>query len=609
MGAPPDDELFSALGEGRYMDAEHLARTRISIDDRDQVAWVVLGLGLRGLGRREEVLPCFECALANRDGEGWMWSNYGTVLREAGYLQESRDAYLQALEREPENPEYSVNLGYLFIELGFVAKARDFLAQALRLAPDLYGVRIHCARMYIECGEDAAAKAVLHGWPKWFGVLGGELRVELASELLRLGQQEAGESLLRSLLDDPASGAIARARLAASLERLNRVDEAESIAAELPAPGPRDDDDLRRERAALQATLKMRNGNWAEARELFLKALDQGCPRQWRISMLFQLAQVCDKQHENDACLKYLAQAHELQFEIARQLVPQLTRPDSVPLGIVDTRITQEQFRTWVELDPPTAEESPIFVVGFPRSGTTMLEQMLDAHPDMRSMDEQPFVQRMIERMQAAGLRYPQDLGSVDARLCEDMRRTYNECVANVVQLKPGQRLVDKNPLTMLRLPLLRRVFPNARIIFVQRHPCDVLLSCYMQHFNAPAFTVLCSTLERLARGYAKAMDFWMDQVQILQPCIYVWRYEAAIEDFENEVQLLAGHLDLKDSQPLHDFSAHARAKGYIGTPSYAQVTNPLYKNSRGRWRRYRDFFEPVLPILEPLMQRWNYDA
>jgi hypothetical protein len=276
-------------------------------------------------------------------------------------------------------------------------------------------------------------------------------------------------------------------------------------------------------------------------------------------------------------------------------------------LGIVDTRVSAAEYRCWKTDNAPDAAHSPIFVLGFPRSGTTMLEQMLDAHPALKSMDEQPFAQRVIERMESFGLRYPEDLGQLDGGQCEALRSTYWSCVAKVAELTPGQRLVDKNPLTMLRLPLLKRIFPNSRIVFVVRHPCDVLLSCYMQHFNAPAFTVLCSSMDRLARGYARAMEFWFDQVEVLKPSVHEWCYEEALEDFDTQVARLGTYLQLDDTAPLKEFSIHARAKGYISTPSYAQVIKPLYRTSRGRWRKYREFFEPVLPTLAPVLEHWGY--
>jgi hypothetical protein len=327
-----------------------------------------------------------------------------------------------------------------------------------------------------------------------------------------------------------------------------------------------------------------------------------------QVEARFVLAKLCDKQGDRAACMENLKLAHAGQMEIVCQLMPELAEPGSNPLNISKFHVAPEQFRAWKPVVAPSVEASPIFVVGFPRSGTTMLEQMLDAHPDMVSMDERPFVQRVIERMQSMGMQYPEQLGELDSAQCALLRDTYWSAARTVVQIKPGQRLVDKNPLTMLRLPLLVRLFPNARIIFAVRHPCDVVLSNYMQYFTAPAFSALCSTLPRLASGYAAAVRFWTEHVALFEPPVFEWRYESAIADLEGNARKLGAFLQLEDVAPMHDFSEHARRKGYIGTPSYAQVTQPVYTGSMGRWRKYRDYFEPILPVLEPAIRHWRYD-
>lgn len=603
-----DADLFNAVRSGQFAVAERIARRRIAITPEDSSAWAMLGLSMRGTGRQERSIACFEQAVRNDPAEAWIWSNFGTILREAGRLDDARAAYLHAVAVDSADTESWINLGYLFIELGFVVKARDALLRALALDPDLPDVRVHAARICMECGEDADANQVLKDWPQWVDRLDSEQKVDLASELIRLGQGESGQDMLRSLRTDPAGGQLATIRLAAAQERLNDLDAARETAALLPPSSVGEvDENVRRERAMLEATLLEHAGEIVRARELLEATLDYAGPRSTRIAALFQLAKLCDKAGDTRACLDYLARVHADQADVARQLVPELLRPESVPLGIVDTRVSAADYQGWKSLDAPDAAHSPIFVLGFPRSGTTMLEQMLDAHPSLKSMDEQAFVQRVIERMRSFGLRYPLDLGLLDAEQCEQLRRTYWSHVAKVLQLEPGQQLVDKNPLTMLRLPLLKRIFPASRILMVVRHPCDVLLSCYMQHFNEPAFTVLCSSIDRLARGYARAMAFWFDQVEVLQPSLHEWCYEDALEDFDEQVARLGDYLQLDDVTPLKEFSQHARAKGYISTPSYTQVIKPLYKTSRGRWQKYRDFFEPVLPVLAPALQHWGY--
>ncbi len=248
-----------------------------------------------------------------------------------------------------------------------------------------------------------------------------------------------------------------------------------------------------------------------------------------------------------------------------------------------------------------------MFVVAFPRSGTTLLEQTLDAHPQLQSMDEQPIVQAALDDIIAEGVRYPEELAKLTAEQVKAIRARYFERAATKTKLAPGQRLVDKNPLNMLRLPVIKRLFPNAPIILAVRHPCDVVLSCFMQHFRAPHFVLLCADLQSLAEGYRRSFDFWYQQADMLSPNVLEIRYESFVADFERGVREMAEFLRL----PWHDGmlapAEHARAKGYISTPSYSQVVQPVNQKAVGRWRPYERHLAPIIPQLQPYLQRWGY--
>jgi hypothetical protein len=226
-------------------------------------------------------------------------------------------------------------------------------------------------------------------------------------------------------------------------------------------------------------------------------------------------------------------------------------------------------------------------------------------------MDEQPIVQAALDDIVAAGVRYPEEMAKLTAEQVRAIRARYFERAATKVKLAPGQRLVDKNPLNMLRLPVIKRLFPNAPIILAVRHPCDVTLSCFMQHFRAPHFVLLCSDLQSLAEGYRRSFDFWYQQAAILSAGrssnVLEIRYESFVADFEHGVREMAEFLGL----PWHDGmlapAEHARAKGYISTPSYSQVVQPVNQQAVGRWRPYERHLAAIIPQLQPYLQRWGY--
>jgi hypothetical protein len=190
----------------------------------------------------------------------------------------------------------------------------------------------------------------------------------------------------------------------------------------------------------------------------------------------------------------------------------------------------------------------------------------------------------------------------------DEARAHYWSLVAQRVRLQPGEQLIDKNPLNILRLPAIARLFPHARIVLAIRHPCDVLLSCYMQHFRAE-FAWHCRDLPTLALAYRRTIDYWYAQAALLAPAVLEIRYETFVREFEPEVRRLAGFLELPWSDALLEPGAHAQRKGFISTPSYAQVLAPVHDRSIERWRRYAGHFAPVLEELAPAIERWGYDA
>src|SRR5262249_34960161 len=133
------------------------------------------------------------------------------------------------------------------------------------------------------------------------------------------------------------------------------------------------------------------------------------------------------------------------------------------------------------------------------------------------------------------------------------------------------------------------------------------VLSCYLQQFRSPALALVCSDLNTLAEAYSRAFGFWYAQSDLLRPSSCELRYEQLAGDFESEVRRLSEFLQLSWDKAMLAPAEHARRKGFISTPSYAQVIEPVSNRSVGRWRHYEAHFGEVLPILAPWIERWGY--
>ncbi len=597
--ATGDMERVIALGEGA------------SATNEPALLW--LGLAQYACKRYREAAGVFATLTRMQPQLSAYWNNLGLACRQDGDLAASEQAFLQALSLAPDDAEVHYNLGLLHLQRRHWVLAKQALMHAVKLSPRFIEARLQAAHACFVGGDNEAQQAMLAGAASW-PPQSGEQALILAGMLSAQGELDiALDTLNRAQLPDGAPATIMRLRIAAQrsalYERGNQLDRARQALQPLPLEvlDALTDDDARAEGWSAHAAMYMRDADYPAAAALYRRVLTLPLDDQHRARAAFGLAAASSRMKQHDEVWPALQTAHAAQLNIAQGIVPELMQPDSVPLQMANHLVDQTSFQGWKPLPPSPAWRQPVFVVGFPRSGTTLLEQMLDAHPDFRSMDERTFIHDLIEAMEMTGQHYPGDLANLTPGEADQLRAVYFRRVAHIVPDLGTHRLVDKNPLNMLCLPMIMRLFPQARIILCLRHPCDVLLSCYMQSFRSPAFMVLCSSLQRLATGYAQAFEHWQKHVEVFAPQVLEWRYESVVEDIDANLARLGRFLDLADPSPMARFAEHASGKGFISTPSYSQVTQGINRKAVNRWHAYRDMFEPVLPILRPVMRRIGY--
>jgi hypothetical protein len=175
--------------------------------------------------------------------------------------------------------------------------------------------------------------------------------------------------------------------------------------------------------------------------------------------------------------------------------------------------------------------------------------------------------------------------------------------------MREGSFLIDKNPLLGNGLPLIRRIFPDAKIILALRHPCDVALSCFTTNFKLNDGMSSFLDLETTAELYDLSFSYF-DRVQQLLPMpTHQVVYEKLVADRESELRALFAFLDLPWDPNVLDHQKTAQERGRIKTASYAQVAEPIYSRSSGRWRNYRSHLAPILPVLKPWIDKFGYEV
>ena len=599
--------ILDAMKEARHAEALDLARTLSKSMPGNESALSLLAACEQGMGHLKAAQDIL-VRLARKHPQTWQhWNNLGNVVRALGDPAGALAAYQTALRLHPNSARLQANIGLLHLNRGEYPQSRERLLAACALKDAEPGMRLWAAVASHACSDEAVALKLVRDWRQW-PRQSDEAMLELGWLLVQLGVFAEGDEILRGHFQDGSSRIRAGARRVLAHERVNRVEEARALLQALPEAEGIADPEARQERLNATAVMALRGKDYALARRCYETALATDVAWRDRTPLYFGLARACDQLDDAAAALEALAQAHRLQLGVAGPA----WHPGEAhtgPLQIADRQLAPAEAVAWHHGALPDAGESPVFIVGFPRSGTTLVEQMLAAHEGFVSTDEQPFVRRMIEWMDARKRPYPGGLAALSAADLDALRATYWSSVRELVTLGPGVRLVDKNPLNLLALPMMQRAFPQARIICCQRHPCDAILSCYLQQFRDPDLAAMCATLERLAHEYAAFHRHWMHHVEILHADVLTCRYEDLVTDVDAGLARLGAYLDVENVAMMKDYRARALARGFISTPSYAQVVEPLRTDAIGRWRRYREAFAPLLPILQPVLDHWNYDA
>ncbi|OAI16774.1 MULTISPECIES: sulfotransferase family protein [Methylomonas] len=252
----------------------------------------------------------------------------------------------------------------------------------------------------------------------------------------------------------------------------------------------------------------------------------------------------------------------------------------------------------------------PAFLIGFLRSGTTLTEQVLAAHPEVLTSDENHLIEEVTQELAAAtGIAgdTPAALKALDIAGARRLRAFYwQRAVEEFTSAALKKTFVNKVALNSIETGLIATLFPEAKILFALRDPRDVCLSCAMQSFALAPATVNLLSWQGIARQYAAVMDLWLSLRDRIAPAYLELRYEDVVNDFEASFRRVFELLDVEWRPEVARF--HERSAGrYVATPSFGAVSRPIYRSAVARWHGYQSQFQTILPVLEPYLKAFGY--
>jgi len=413
---------------------------------------------------------------------------------------------------------------------------------------------------------------------------------------------DAAESFSRAIRLRP-DYVEAHSKLCQSLERGGRIDAMADALAEARRHCPVDHPALR----VRDAELLRRRGDDAAARQVLESGDWSHADPETRETRAYLLADACDRLGECEAAFACAQEANALCPARAAAEIPR----GAAYLRLIEeltAAFTPESISGWEHAEIVDGRRDPVFIVGFPRSGTTLLDTVLHGHSGIAVVEEMPAAYRLEVALRRATGSYAGGLAKLDTETIGRLRDVYfDELYRHVAEERRDSVIVDKLPLNLVHAGMLHRVFPRARFLFSLRHPCDAVLGCFLRSLKPNAGMVLTLELRDTARLYDRVMTLWERYRAVLPLDVHEVRYEALVVDFERTITGALAHIGLDWEAGLQDFADRAQQRGTISTPSYNQVTQPIYSHASGRWLRYRMQLEPVLPVLAPWIDRFGY--
>lgn len=519
------------------------------------------------------------------------WNNLGNARRSAKDLDGAVEALRRAAALAPLSPPVRFNLAMTLWAAERFQEAEDELHRMTSDFPEDTNPLRELHILYRQSGRDAEATEVIDRATA-IEPDNVELLLGKASHLSKLLMTDESEAAYRRVLELEPRNPLGHLGVAVCLDLTNRTEELSAVA-ENAAQQDIGPDALN----FIRAMDHRRAKRFAEGLEAMEKV-----PEELETARRFHvMGQLLEGVGRFDDAFAAFTQMNRLMSE---DFLAALERAAAYRGMIRERRdaITSEWMRGWREERSADDHRPPVFLYGFPRSGTTLLDTMLMGHPDIDVLEEEPTLQKAFASFDSADA-----LPGASDETIAAARAAYFAFAAENVALDPAHLLIDKNPLAINAVPVMRRLFPKAKHILALRHPCDVLLSCYVTNFRMNDGMASFTRLDTAAELYDLSFGYFEKVRSLVDLDVHTIFYERVVEDRDRELRALFDFLELDWHDAVLDHETTARTRGRIKTASYAQVIEPIYKRSAGRWENYRKHMEPVLPILAPWIEKFGY--
>ena len=565
-------EAYNSLGialkaDGKLKEAEEIFRKAISLAPSSHLLHVNLGNTLQELNRIDDAVENFRKAILLKPDFAETYFNLANTLQLAEQYVEAVVVYKQAIDLNPKHVVAFNNLGLALSKLGSLKEAETQYKNALKLMPNYYEAHLNIGNLHyglqqFEKAEEDYQKAIA-------------IQPNYADAYLNLCELYEKTNKLTDVLSvvKKARDKVSRKKdefllfEAFVLFRQDRFQFVEEIISKI------NPDKLSENRKTIFFKLK---ADWLHHQENFDEA--------------FEAYEHMNNNVKNSA--EYQMCSANQYYDAQREKICEI---ESLQETLKFRNIIQAK---WFQ---------PSFLIGFPRSGTTLLDTILRSHSGIDVVEEQPLVSKMLEKLGATISM--SDIEAIDLKSAKVLSDIYFRELEKSINIQENILVIDKLPLNILSIPIITKVFPEAKFILALRHPLDCVLSCWMQNFKLNAAMANMVDLDRI-------VDFYCTTMEILKLCeqrysinIHPIRYEDLVSDFIGTISILMNFLELSWEDQLEGYQRTALSRAKINTPSYTQVVRPIYETAAYRWKKYEDHLQPHKPKLAHWINEFGYNG
>ena len=548
---------------GKIKKAELFTRKAIELNSEYYTAHSNLGIILKDLGKLKEAELSTRKAIELKPKYAEAYSNLGIILKDLGKLKEAELSIRKAIELKPKYAAAYSNLGIILKDLGKLKEAQLSTRKAIELNPKYAEAYSNLGNILKDLGKSKEAQLSIRK--------AIELKPDFADAYLNL------LSLLEAIND-----------LESLQECLNQSINLKSIANEW---------------ILFSARLSFRNKEYKKAKLLIDQISSTWVDKSSEIIRLtywsfrgfieekarnYDLAFSCFEKSQLNKSYKNIKKYLYLNY-------------------INDYKQNAKyKFENIKQIHDEINDYNLSFLIGFPRSGTTLLDTILRSHPDIEVVEEQPvvsYIEKLIQERLKIKLT---SINKISNKDLEILRQQYYQLLTRDIG-KDKNLIIDKLPLNTVSLPLINRLFPHAKIIFTHRHPYDTVLSCFQQLFAPNEGMVNLTSLKSSSQIYDQVMDAWDIYKKNLTFNYITSKYEDLIYNFDNHVLKILNFLEIEWHENVQNFRRTAFNRGQINTPSSSQVVQPLYKSSINKWKNYEKYFEDCHQYLQKWVNYFDY--